>query len=265
MQLRDQLDGSIPDTELCHLSNRFDVIGDIAILRLPPELHVYRHTIAHAIISWHRNIKTVLNKTTKLDGENRTAHYECLAGVDTTTLHHEYGYSYRLDVCTVFFNPRLATERKRVTDQVQPGETVLVPFCGAGPFVIPSAARGADVVAVEQNPDACRWFEKNCILNRVRDYITLIKGDAFDTLRLPIYTFDRAIIPTPYGMDRIIDTIVPVVRQGGMIHFYTFKNRTQSEQLAREMEKNGLTVATRRRCGNVAPGVSRWVFDLWKN
>ncbi len=265
MQLRDQMKGSIPDSVLSYLSNRFDVIGDIAILHLPPELHSYRHTIASTIISRRRAIHTVLNKTTKLEGGNRTAHYDTLFGSGTITTHHEYDYSYRLDVKTVFFNPSLATERRRVTSLVLPGETVLVPFCGVGPFVIPAAARGADVVAIEQNPDACRWFTENCDLNGVADRITLISGDAFDTSLLPQRKYDRVIIPTPYGMDRSLEMFVPFVRKEGMIHFYTFKKRTQIESLVKEFETKGFNVITQRRCGNVAPSVSRWVFDLRKN
>lgn len=265
MQLRDQMKGSIPDSVLCHLPNRFDVIGDIAILHLPPELHSYRYSIASTIISRRRAIHTVLNKTTKLEGENRTAHYEILFGSGTITTHHEYCYSYRLDVKTVFFNPSLATERRRVTSLVLPGETVLVPFCGVGPFVIPAAARGADIVAIEQNSDACRWFIENCDLNGVSDRITLIYGNAFDTSLLPRRKYDRVIIPTPYGMDRCLEMFVPFVRKEGMIHFYTFKKRTQIEPLMKEFETKGFDVVTQRRCGNVAPSVSRWVFDLRKN
>jgi len=265
MQLRDQLKGIIPETVLCHLSNRFDVIGNIAILHLPTELNSYRHTIAGTIISRRRAIHTVLDKVTKLEGGDRTAHYDILVGSGTITTHHEYGYSYRLDVKTVFFNPGLATERKRVTDQVQPGETVLVPFSGAGPFVIPAAARGAYVVAIEQNPDACRWFTENCHLNGVADHISLISGDAFDISYLRHRMFDRAIIPTPYGKDRCLELFAPFVRKEGMIHFYTFKKRTDIEPLTKEFETMGLDVVTKRRCGNVAPSVSRWVFDLRKN
>ena len=264
MQLREQLSGTVPDSILYHLSNRFDVIGDIAVLHLRQELWDYRHAIASAIISSRRTIKTVINKTTKLTGENRTAHYEILAGTKTETLHREFGFSYRLDVRTVFFNPRLATERKRVTDQVQSDETVLIPFCGAGPFVVPAAARGADVVAVEQNPEACRWFMENCTLNCISDRITLVEGDVFDTTLIPNITFDRAIIPTPYGMDTILDVIVPLVRKGGVIHFYTFRNRLQIEGLVSDFEGKGLNVVRYRRCGHVAPSVSRWVFNCRK-
>lgn len=264
MGLKDQVRGIIPHRALSHLSDHFDVIGDIAVLSLSPYLCEYEGTIAQAIISRRRTIKTVLNKISRLDGCNRTARYEILAGKDTVTVHHEYGFAYHLDVGTVFYNPRLASERKRVTDQVLSGERVLIPFCGVGPFVIPAAARGARIIAFEKNPEAYRWLVRNVQLNRVTDQVVTIPGDAFDTSLLPVYSFDRAIIPTPYGMDTIFDVLAPLVKPGGIIHFYTFKNRNQADALIGEFILKGFEGVVQRRCGNVAPGVSRWVFDLVK-
>ena len=262
MGLKDQLQGEIPDHILCSLSDRFDVIGTIAVLSLPPILSGYEPVIARAILSQRKNIRTVLNKTSLLEGCSRTARYEILAGTGMITTHHEYDFSYQLDVSTVFFNPRLASECRRVTSQVQPGERLLVPCCGVGPFVIPAAARGAEIVAVEQNPEACFWLKENLALNGGEERVTLIRGDAFDTSLLPKYRFDRAIIPTPYGMDALFAVIAPRVKRGGMIHFYTFKNRNQADALREEFGQNGFEVVTKRRCGNVAPNVSRWVYDL---
>ncbi len=264
MGLKDQLRGIIPDRALCHLSDHFDVTGDIAVLSLSPELIGYEGTIAQAIISKRRTIKTVMNKISRLDGCNRTARYDILAGKDTVTVHHEYGFAYQLDVGTVFYNPGLASERKRVTDQVQSGEQVIIPFCGVGPFVIPAAARGACILAVEKNPEAYRWLARNVQLNGVQHRVTTLPGDAFDTSLLPIYLFDRAIIPTPYGMDTIFDVLASRVKPGGIIHFYTFKNRNQADALAGEFTLKGFEVVGQRRCGHVAPSVSRWVFDLVK-
>jgi tRNA (guanine37-N1)-methyltransferase len=264
MGLKEQLRGIIPDHVLCYLSDRFDVIGSIAVLCLPPALSDYKAEIAHAILSRRKNITTVINKTSQLGGSNRTGRYEILAGHSTITVHHEYDHAYKLDVGTVFFNPRLASERKRVTVQVQRGEKVLVPCCGVGPFVVPAAARGAEIVAIEQNPEACRWLRENIRLNGVEGRVTVIQGDAFDTSLFPTYDFDRAIIPTPYGMDAIFEVIAPRVKRGGMIHFYTFKNRQQADALGPEFGQKGFEVVIQRRCGNVAPAVSRWVYDLIK-
>ena len=262
MGLKDQVRGIIPDRALCHLSDHFDVIGDIAVISLSPYLCGYEDVIAQAIISRRRTIKTVLNKISRLDGCNRIARYEILAGNDTVTVHHEYKFAYELDVGTVFFNPGLASERKRVTDQVRSGERVLIPFCGVGPFVIPAAARGARIVAVEKNPEAYRWLIRNVLLNSTEDRVIPLLGDAFDTSLLPLYLFDRAIIPTPYGMDSIFDVLASRVKPGGIIHFTTFKNRNQADALSMEFSLKGFGVILQRRCGHVAPGVSRWVFDL---
>ena len=262
MGLKEQLRGIIPDPLLILISDHFEVIGDIAIISVPQELSDYKTVIAQEIISHRRNILTVLNKVAKISREERTADYEILAGDTAVTLHHESGFAYRLDVSRVFFNTRLAYERKRVANQVQSGEKIFVPFCGVGPFAIPAAARGARVVALEQNPDACFWLEENIRLNKVRKQITTIQGDAFDTGQLPHGQFDRVIIPAPYGMDRILDILSPLAVKDGMIHFYTFRPRNEIPALIEEYVQKGFEVSCYNTCGNVAPGVSRWVFDL---
>ena len=264
MKLNGQLDRIIPADALRYLSGHFDVIGDVAIISIPPELDAYRQAIVYAIQSGRRNIVTVLCRVTGSTGPARTAGYEILSGGRTVTIHREFGFAYQLDVMKVFFNPRLAGERRRVTEQVQPGESVLIPFCGVGPFVIPAAARGATVTALEQNPEACRWLVENVRSNGVHDRVTIIRGDAFERSAYPDRLFDRAIVPTPYGRDGILELIAPMVRPGGMIHFYTFRNRRQSAQLEQEFTRKGLAVVLRHRCGNVAPSVSRWVFEMRK-
>ena len=262
MGLKEQLRGIIPDQALCLISDHFEVIGDIAVISIPHELSDYNQQIAQEIISHRKNIYTVLNKVSKVSGEERTAGYEILAGDTTVTLHHEFGFSYRLDVSRVFFNTRLSYERMRVIDQVECGEMILVPFCGVGPFAIPAAAKGAQVVAVEQNPDAYFWLEENISLNKVRKMITTIHGDACDIRLLPHQKFDRMIIPAPYGMDGILDIFSPLVERGGMIHLYTFKTRNEIPTLIEEYVKKGFDLTYHNSCGNVAPGVSRFVFDL---
>ncbi len=262
MKIQDALAGSMPHDELRGFSGRFDVVGDIAILTIPPALQKYDHVIADAILKHRHGIRTVVNKSSHITGDFRTAHYKVIVGNDMVTTHREFGFSYHLDLTTSFFNPRLAQERMRVTGQVQSGENVIVPFCGVGPFAIPAAARDASVVAIEQNPDAFHWLKENIRENEVVGKIAAIRGDAFNPEILPAGLFDRAIIPTPYGWDHILDVIAPRVKSGGIIHFYTFKNRAQSEILKNEFVKRRYRVLIRRRCGNVAPAVSRWVFDL---
>ncbi len=262
MGLRRQLEGVIPDELMPYVSDHYDVVGDIVVLALHPALGPYKVTIAQAVAAGRKNIYTVLNKTRDVAGQHRTAQYEVLFGHVTTTTYHEFGFSYRLDVTKTFFSPRMAYERKRVTDQVEPGERVCVPFAGVGPFAIPAAARGADVQATEINPDAFRWLSENIVLNRVRESCHPHPGDAFDTSQFHHGSFDRIIIPAPYGAGDALSPFLPLLSEGGMAHSYTFRTKEEIPALVETYEKSGLAVTFYTACGNVAPGVSRWVFDL---
>ncbi|MCL7413378.1 MAG: RsmD family RNA methyltransferase [ANME-2 cluster archaeon] len=256
---------AVPESLLHLVPNRYEVIGDVAVIVIPDQLQAYKFVIARTIAEQRRNIRTVLNKVSMLEGEARVGGYETLYGSETITLHREYGHRYRLDVRTVFFNTHLAYERSRIASKVRSGEHILIPFSGAGPFVIPAAIRGARVTAVDNNPMACQWLADNVRLNHVEEYISIIQGDAQCIPRMLRPGFDRAIIPAPYGMDQFLWDVAGMVHKGGIIHFYTFKKLHQIPGLMEEYEQNDLNVAFHRQCGNVAPGVKRWVFDLIKH
>jgi tRNA (guanine37-N1)-methyltransferase len=266
MRLKEKLHGIVPEECLDRLPNGFHVIGDIAILSLAPELDPYKKKIAGTVLSSCKSIHTVLNKTSQLQGERRVASFEPLAGCgNTVTTHKEFGFLYRLDVASVFFNSHLGYERRRVAAKVVVGEDVLVPFSGVGPFVIPLAARGANVLALEKSREACLYLAENARLNRVERMIAIINADAFQMAKLLRKDFHRAVIPAPYGADGVLETVLPMVKSKGFLHLYTFKKLHQIEPLKRSYEDLGLEVMQSRRCGNVAPGVSRWVFDLAKS
>jgi tRNA (guanine37-N1)-methyltransferase len=265
MSLRDILKNTLTEQELQMLPGRFDVIGDIAVISIPYELNAHKHEIAHALIARQGGVKAVVNKTSKLCGEYRVASFELLVGSSTRTIHREFGFAYEVDLQKVFFNSRLSYERARVTNMVQKGENVLIPFCGVGPFAIPIASKGAKVISLEKNAEACSLLRKNALQNNVIENLSIICADAMNIPSiLKKCQFQRAIIPTPYGMDMFLDIVAEVVRPEGMIHFYTFKKQHQIEGLIKNYEKKGLKVLNYRRCGNVAAGVSRWVFDIVK-
>ena len=251
------------------LSGRFTLVGDVAVVSIPPIYEGEKREIGEAIISSQKNVKTVLNKVSKLEGDRRVASFELLAGGGTATCHREFGFSYKLDVAGVFFNPRLGSERMRAASKARAGEMAIVPFAGVGPFAVPVAAAGVRVVAVEISLEACRWLAENARLNRVDGNVDIVRGDAFALCRAMeekggAAGFDRAVIPTPYGRDEILDCIIPLVKPGGAVTFYTFKKRHEIEGLIEEFEGRGLAVEDHRRCGNVAPAVSRWAFDMVK-
>ncbi|MFP4655494.1 MAG: class I SAM-dependent methyltransferase [Methanohalobium sp.] len=174
MNLRNHISDKVPEHLLGDVPKRFDIIGEIAVLSIPDNLDNYKFDIARYITGIHRNLKTVLNKTTKVDGDKRVANFEILFGNDTITIHREYGFSYRVDVSKVFFNNRLSYERQRVVSKINPHEKVLVPFCGVGPFAIPAAFHSFETVAIEKNPEAFKWLQENARLNKVNNNMILV-------------------------------------------------------------------------------------------
>ncbi len=266
MRLQEKLRGILPEECRQKLCERIHIIGDIAIIRIPPELGEYKMQIGQALLFADRHIMTVLNKTAKLHGERRVAGLEYLAGrPGTVTVHREYGHIFRLDVAEVFFSSRLSYERMRVASAVQAGEQIVLPFAGVGPFAVPLAARGAAVLALEKSRKACLFLADNARLNSVDDKIAIVNGDALQSSRLLKKQFDRAVIPAPYGLAGALEAMLPLVKRNGWLHYYTFKKLCQIEPLAKSYEDLGLKVVNCRRCGNVAPHVSRWAFDLKKS
>ena len=87
MNLRDQMGGTMPDSLLPRAPKRFDIIGDVAVISIPPELDDFKNEIAKTIVSKRGNVMTVLNKVAKLDGDKRVGGFERLLGSDTMTLH----------------------------------------------------------------------------------------------------------------------------------------------------------------------------------
>ncbi len=263
MSLKEDLAGVVPPDMLRSL-DFWDVVGDVAIVSLPPSLDAYKADAADAILARRKNVKAVLNKLSKVEGEARVPRFELLKGSDSVATYREYGFTYRFDLAKVFFNRHLSYERHRIADAAVPGETVLIPFAGVGPFVIPIAARGCRAIAIEINTEACRWLASNARRNGVEGRVDVINADVLRLVLLLKRTVDRAVVPTPYGMDDALGRIAPVVKRGGMLHFYTFKKKHQVEGLIKQYESSGFDVELCRRCGNVAPAVYRWVFDLRK-
>ncbi|MDD4127680.1 MAG: hypothetical protein PHV39_08345 [Methanomicrobium sp.] len=267
MSIKSSLEGIVPEEALKYLSGHFEVTGDIALIQIPPECLPYREEIADKIMSLRKDVITVIQKTSPLKGENRVGCLELIKGVKKTeTIHKEAGYLYKTDLSKVFFTPKLSYERMRIASQIRPNERIIVPFCGAGPFAIPAADKGLNVVGVEKNPDACRYFRENLKLNGLQDKGDVICGDALfmsDLFSENEY-FSRAVIPTAYGMDEALFKTAPLVKKGGIIHFYTFKTMEEIAEFICKFEKSGLKTHFYRRCGNIAPGVYRFVFDLLK-
>ncbi len=223
MNIKDLLQNKLSQKELESLKTSFDIIGDIAIIEIPPELTKKQKIIAEGIMKIHKHVKSVYKKASAREGELRLRDIKYVAGRrKTETVHKEFGCNYKLDVKKVYFSPRESTERGRVANEVNNGETVMVMFAGVGPFSILIAKRkDVNVYSVEINRDACKYAKENTHINRVAAKVDIVCGDARVVCKKFYGKCDRVVMPLPKEGYRFLDVALKCIKpKGGIIHFY---------------------------------------------
>jgi tRNA (guanine37-N1)-methyltransferase len=217
----------IPADLIDHVPTSFDILGakgeSVAIIEIPDELDEYRDVIAEAVQNVHRNVKSVLSKKSERHGEFRLRDLDLLSGdPDTEVIHKESGCRFKIDPRLTYFSTRESTERERIIEQINEPEDILVMFSGIGPFPICIAKKRPDVTAtaVELNPDAHRYCLENIRLNKVEGRVTAFEGDVREVCPTLGKQFDRVLTPLPKGAHLFLDVIVPMVKPGGILHFY---------------------------------------------
>lgn len=126
--------------------------------------------IAEAIQTTNPYLKSIYNKSDKLNNEFRTPELELLWGDDKSEMiHKEEKIKMNVDVRKVYFCARLHFERKRICDKyIQPGDFVADVFCGVGPFVLMAwSKKQCRGWANDLNPFCYEFLQSNLKLNKV--------------------------------------------------------------------------------------------------
>jgi tRNA (guanine37-N1)-methyltransferase len=223
--LDEELKGKLTAAELDELVKSFDIVGDIAVVEIPAPLEKKQKMIADAIMKNHHNVKTVAKKTGATSGEFRIRPVKVIAGAKKThTVYREGGCDFELDLNKTYFSSRLGTERARIASLVKEGEKVLVPFAGVGPFAIRigKAVPSAKVVGIELNPAAVKYFERNIVRNSCSN-VSAVKGDVSKLLPGKHRGWaDRVAMPLPKDGAQFLANIIPCLKKGGVLHYYSF-------------------------------------------
>jgi len=225
--LRQVLEDQLPQHLLASLPRALDIIGDIAVIDIPPKLKAHKCVIGKAVLQIHKNVRTVLAKVGAVSGTYRLREFEVIAGEHRTiTVHKEHGCQYHVDIATAYFSPRLSTEHNRLASLVQNGETVVDLFAGVGPFSLLIAKKNEDtkVYAVDINPEAVKLLKKNIRINRVDTHVIPILGNAEHVVEEQLLgVADRVIMNLPEKALKFIDVACKAVKpSGGTIHYYAF-------------------------------------------
>ncbi len=274
--LKANLSGKLPEELIEIVPSSFDVLGSkgdaVAIIEIPEEVSAYEIVIAETLMSIHKNIKSVLAKTSERYGELRLRDYRVLAGdLDTEIIHKESGCRFKLDPQVTYFSARESSERERICSQITGPEDVLVMFSGVGPFPICIAKHHKDVRcwAIELNQEAHEFCEENIRLNKVQDRVTAIQGDVITVCPSLGMEFDRVLTPLPKGAHLFLDITIPLVKQGGILHFYHWAPDEDSYSEAYRLVEEAAAVFGRKctfkggvRVAKYSPRVSKIRIDV---
>ncbi len=202
----------------------YERLGDLAIIHEDDPSRAEQ--IAAALWESDLPIEGVLNRASKIKGQTRTRDWDVLRGSSTQTVHREYGSEFALDLDAVYFSPRLATERHRVVQQVEPDEQVFDMFAGVGPFVIPMAQRDATVVGTDVNETASGYLRENARRNGVEEQVTGIVGDIRDVA--PDYEnwADRIVMNLPHSAQEFLDSAVQIAGERAVLHYYDIQHES---------------------------------------
>jgi tRNA (guanine37-N1)-methyltransferase len=243
----------------------YERLGEVVILDEDDEERA--REIATAVMDSDLPAKTVLNRASKVRGRRRLREWDVLAGDGTETVHREYGAEFALDLATVYFSPRLATERHRVVEQIESGERVFDMFAGVGPFVVPAAMRGAEGVGVDVNPAAVEYLRENASRNGVADRVTAVEGDVREVV--PDYSgwADRVVMNLPHSAAEFLDGAVALAGEECVLHLYDIQHEDdpfgpgEAALRAAAEPEYAVTVETERVVRSYAPHELNVVLD----
>jgi tRNA (guanine37-N1)-methyltransferase len=244
----------------------YERIGDVAIVDEDDAERA--QAIADAIMDSDLPVRTVLNRASKIKGEQRVRDWDVLVGEGTAVTHREYGCTFDLDLAEVYFSPRLATERHRVTEQAGEGEQAFDMFAGVGPFVIPFAKQGATCVGTDINETAIEYLQANAQRNGVADRVTGICGDVREVAGEYEGWADRVVMNLPHSADDFLETAVRLADEECVLHYYDIQHEDDlfgpGERAIRAAAKPAyeVTVETRHTVRSYAPKEHNVVLDV---
>ncbi len=259
---------------------RIDIVGDIAVIKKPFNLTPDDlRPLAEKLLERLPYVRSVWLAVTPVEGAYRLREFIHLAGEERSwTIHREYGCKFMVDIRRVYVSPRLSYEHYRVAKLVEPGETVVNMYAGAGQFSIMIAchAEPRKVYSIDINPDAYHFMVQNVALNKVEDLVTCLLGDAAWIVDKHLRgAANRVLMPLPELALEHLPVALEALEGGrGWIHIYLHiyaergvdpreKAKIMVESRLRELGVTWWRVGLVREVRTVGPRRSQVVVDLY--
>lgn len=242
---KDLLGGMLPRDVVERLPRSFDIVGDIAIIRIADrDLLKYGYEISSAIMKIHRRVRSVYARG-PAEGLLRIQSLEHLGGERRTeTVYRENGLRFSVDIALMYVNPRLGSERLRIATEIGDGELVLDMFSSYGAFAINIARlRRCLVVANDINIDAVAHMKKSIYMNKLVGEVLPLVSDATN---IPLRgSFTTVIADNPTNILESIKVIAEMLVRNGRAYIYALTSEPEAtKRRIEELSEGKLVVRT---------------------
>jgi tRNA wybutosine-synthesizing protein 2 len=254
------------------LPRRLRVLGHVAILWLDQQAIPFKEMIGQAVLKFDSRIRSVLIRTAAISGPFRQPALELIAGSsETETSFRENRCIFHLDPMKVMFSMGNKAERIRIS-QLGGNEFVVDMFAGIGQFTIPMAvhARPHVLHAIEWNPEAFHYLQKNIQTNRVSDIVKAHFGDTgILAPKVAKGQADRVLMGLIRGTTEYLAQGIECLKVGGILHIHEIGPRTNTismvlnalEKAAHELDRKVSILAT-RTIKTYSPRWNHFVLDI---
>ncbi|MCL7410715.1 MAG: class I SAM-dependent methyltransferase family protein [Methanosarcinaceae archaeon] len=265
--LNERLRDIIPLDELKYVPSGWQIIGDIIIVSIPPEIDKRKTVIANALLEMYPRCKSVIQDF-GIEGQFREPIRQNIVGDKTETIHKEHQCLFKMDVTKIMYSKGNLSERKRMS-KIDSGEVVVDMFAGIGYFSIPMAvhAKPKQIFSIELNPVSFSYLCENINLNHVENIIKPINGDCAEVT--PQGVADRVIMGYVGVTHHYLKQGIGAIKKsGGVLHYHettpesllfdrpVSRIKDAARAIGREVEIMGC-----RRIKKYSPGVWHVVVD----
>jgi tRNA (guanine37-N1)-methyltransferase len=254
----------------------YDILGNIAILKEEKEGKKKTSNDlkkeAKKVFDDNKQVLTVIVKQDKVKGRLRTIKTKHILGDKTLIANYkENNCSFKFNIETCYFSPRLSNDRKRLSEKIKKKDRVLCLFAGVGPYpiVIYKNSKPKEIVAIELGRDCCSYFKENLKLNKIKeDEIKIIQGDVRKKITNDLGKFGVIVMTRPNLKNSFLEFALKVSNKKTRIFYHLFCHKDdlkdELEKLILEGEKFGKKIKVKNVniAGDIAPYKFRYMVEM---
>ena len=201
-------------------------------------------------------------KLGRIKGSKREPEVDIILGEGTETIHKENHCLFKLDVSRIMWSKGNTTERRRISNIANEGETVVDLFAGIGYF-----SPVERIYSVEINPVAYNYLCQNIELNKVSQIIKPLMGDCRE--KAPKRVADRVLMGYIGNTHHYLDVALQSLKEeGGIIHYHEsvpekLKFRRPIHRIMKAAKNREVEILNKRIIKKYSPGVYHVVVDAF--